>query len=154
MTPTAVDFISRLVGITGVAESVISKAGFSDQAEFLLSRGFTPEHCAVWINKAKTIIGDIELNKGVDIIAHGFSMKLYPGQGGVFISKSLRVGDMPYMNEHAVDEDYIFADSMARVEIIPGGGVQLYISDSDYLESDSNYLSQEGWALLKDAMPQ
>lgn len=91
-----------------------------------------------------------ELN--AELLAAGFVPTTYDDQAGVFMAKRTRVEDLPYAREHLVDNDFIFGSSEAVTEVLPSGKVQLYIPDSDYLEGPIDVYSEEGRALLKDAL--
>lgn len=82
----------------------------------------------------------------------GFFPVKYEGQAGEFLAKTVKVERLPYSNEHLVDGDYIFGDMLATTEVIPDGRVQLCISDADYVEGPHAFDSEEGQALLKDAI--
>jgi hypothetical protein len=86
-----------------------------------------------------------------DLLAAGFAEKTYENQVGIFIAKSLKAWDMPYMKEHVIDGEYIFEDSDVVVEVTPRNEVQLFVAHADYLEGPYPVDSEDGHALLKDA---
>lgn len=79
-------------------------------------------------------------------------MPTHEGQEGEFLTKKARVEQMPYASKHLVDDDFIFGTSEAITEVIPGGLVQLHIPDADYVEGPLPVESDEGQALIKDAL--
>lgn len=87
-----------------------------------------------------------------ELIAAGFVPTVYPGQAGEFLAKRVLVKQMPYACEHLVDNDQIFGDMFAVTELTPDGQVQMLIEDADYIEGPIAADSEEGVALLKDAM--
>lgn len=86
------------------------------------------------------------------LIAAGFVPTRYEDQKGEFLTKRCRVEDLPYANEHLVDNDFIYGDMVAVTEIIPGGSIQFLVTDADYVEGPVPLDSEEGQALLKDAI--
>jgi len=87
-----------------------------------------------------------------DLMNAGFDPVKYDGQVGEFLCKTVKVERLPYANSHLVDNDYIFGDMLATTEVIPDGRVQLCIGDADYAEGPHDFNSEEGQALLKDAV--
>jgi hypothetical protein len=71
---------------------------------------------------------------------------------GEFLTKRLRVEQVPYASQHLVDNDYIRGTSEAITEILPGGYIQMLIPESDYLEGPVPLESEEGRVLLTDAL--
>ena len=86
------------------------------------------------------------------LIAGGFVRTTYPRQEGEFLTKKVLVSQMPYANEHLVDGDFIHADMEAVTELVPDGTVQLSIAGADYVEGPHPVGSEEGIALLNDAL--
>lgn len=87
-----------------------------------------------------------------ELIAHGFVPTKYEGQEGIFLVKKGKVRDFPYSAEHLVDEDYIFGDSEAILDVTPDGQIQFYIPDSDYLEGPYPLDSELGRGLLNEGL--
>ncbi len=86
------------------------------------------------------------------LLAGGFVLRTYPGQVGEFLTKRTKVRDLPRACKHLVDGDFIEDDFEVDTEVIPGNMVQLYIPDADYLEGPFPIGSEEGMALLQDAL--
>lgn len=87
------------------------------------------------------------------MLSSGFAEKTYEGQEGVFISKTLKVRNMPIFSKQIVDNDSFFKDSVFIVELCPDNQVQICSGlkePSDYCEVYDAF-SEEGLALLKDA---
>lgn len=152
MTAKAVDFVAQVSMISGFDVQKLNEIGFFDQAESLEARGITPDVASEWLQEAKIKLGEALLIKDTDLVRSGFAFKLYKDQDGIFITKVMRVGDMPYMSDKAVDEKYIFSESMATVDVGPDGRVSLFIPDSDYYEVEENWMLEDGWAIVKDAL--
>ena len=87
-----------------------------------------------------------------EFVAAGFVPTTYEGQEGEFLTKKVRVEQMPYAAKHLIDDDSIFGTFEAITEVIPGGRVQLYIPDADYAEGPVPIGSEEGQALINDAL--
>jgi hypothetical protein len=91
------------------------------------------------------------------LIAGGFVPVRYDGQEGEFLTRHSKVHDLPYAREHLVDGDYIDAEMSCCTEIIPPDAngvvrVQFSISEADYMEGPWEISTDEGQALLKDAL--
>lgn len=86
------------------------------------------------------------------LIAAGFQPTMYEGQEGEFLVKSVKVEAMPYAREHLIDNEMIFGDMQASTEVTPDGRVQLVIADADYVEGPIALETEEGRALLGDAL--
>lgn len=86
------------------------------------------------------------------LLASGFVTTQYDGQPGEFLVKRAKVEDMPYAREHLIDNNLIYGYMEAVTELTPGGMVQLYIAEADYLEGPVAVASDEGSALLADAV--
>lgn len=86
------------------------------------------------------------------LIAAGFKPTTYEGQAGEFLTKRCRVEDMPYAHEHVEDGDMVLGTMEAITEVTPDGRVQLLISDADYVEGPIAVDSDEGQALIADAV--
>lgn len=82
----------------------------------------------------------------------GFTPVTYKGQKGTFLAKTVKVESMPYAREHLIDHDYITEGMPATTEVLPDGRVQLCIGHADYVEGPHPIDSDEGQALLKDAI--
>ncbi|MFK4705633.1 hypothetical protein ABIC83_002472 [Roseateles asaccharophilus] len=83
------------------------------------------------------------------LVALGFVAVRYDGQDGTFYRRDTKVETMPYMKT-VVDDQVVFADSVAVTEISPEGGISMNIPDTDYLET-FKLESEDGLALLKDS---
>lgn len=86
----------------------------------------------------------------------GFVPTTYPGQPGVFLTKRMPIDDMPYAREHIVDGELVGDSDIAVIEYVPdplfkGGGVQMTVEKTDYIEEAVAVDSEEGVALLRDA---
>lgn len=86
------------------------------------------------------------------LVSGGFVPTTYDGQDGEFLTKRVCVGNMPHAAEHLIDGDLIFGSSEAVTEIIPGDLVQFHIPDADYLDGPVPVDSDEGQALIRDAL--
>lgn len=86
------------------------------------------------------------------LIEGGFAPTHYNNDPGEYLTKRQRVEDLPYTGTHAIDGDYIVEGMIAVTEVLPNGSVQLCIADSDYVEGPFPAGSEEGIALLKDAL--
>lgn len=87
-----------------------------------------------------------------ELKAHGFVEATYEGKDGVSLVKKRKVEDFPYAKEHMVDNEYIYGDSDAFMEVTPDGCIKFVIPDSDYIEGPVALDSEEGSGLLKDAL--
>lgn len=152
MSQAASEFVGKLADLSGFTPEKLQAIGFREQAGELILRGMTPEVCAQWLEAVQIIVVEIEQEKSVDMFVEGFELKIYSGQDGVFLRKEQEALRMPYMNEHIVDEEIVHAESKVVVEVYPDRRVVTNVEDSDYLEEQLDFLSDEGWALLKDAM--
>lgn len=88
--------------------------------------------------------------------AAGFVETTYPGQEGVFLTKRMPVAHMPYASEHIADGEWVSTTDTAVIEVVPdplypGGGVQMAVENTDYMEEPVALDSEEGLALLRDA---
>lgn len=88
--------------------------------------------------------------------AAGFVETTYPGQDGVFLTKRMPISDMPYAREHIIDGDWVGETDIAVIEYVPanhfpGGGVQMSVDKTDYMEEAVLVTTEEGLALLRDA---
>lgn len=83
--------------------------------------------------------------------AAGFKPVTYPGQDGTYYAKTLLVLDMPYMKEHAIDNEVIFEDTQLIVEVTPDARVQMTAVNTSYVEDPIGIDTEEGRALLRDA---
>ena len=86
------------------------------------------------------------------LLAGGFVPTTYEGQAGEFLVKSVPISSMPYAGEHLVDNDMVYPEFTGITEVIPVGMVQMYIPEADYLEGPVPLESDEGQALLRDAL--
>ncbi len=86
------------------------------------------------------------------LLAGGFVPTTHPGQTGEFLTKRTLVEDLPYAREHMVDGSYIRASFEAITEVTPQGDVNFYIPDSEYVEGPYALASDEGLALVNDAL--
>lgn len=87
-----------------------------------------------------------------DLMKSGFSPVHYEGQCGEFLTKTVQVDRLAYSSEYLVGDSAIFSDTMATTEVIPDGRVQLCIGDADYVQGPHDFHSEEGQALIRDAM--
>lgn len=87
-----------------------------------------------------------------DLALAGFSPMTYEGQPGEFLSKTVPVDHLPYSSRNLIDNDWIFGDMLATTEVTLDGRVQLCVGDADYFEGPFPFDSEEGQALLKDAI--
>lgn len=85
------------------------------------------------------------------LLAAGFVETKFQTQGGTFFIKKLNAEDMPYVNEHIVDNDEVLGTSEVIVQVTPGREVQIYIPSADYTEPLVPVDSPEGLAILRDA---
>ena len=92
------------------------------------------------------------------LVANGFEPTTYDGQPGTFYVKKLKASQMPYFNEHVVDNELVFDTDEIVVEVFDGEEngapllvVQLVDQNTDYFEEAVPVESKEGLALLKDA---
>lgn len=152
MSQAASKFVGKLAELSGFTLEKLQAIGFQDQANELIQRGLTPEACAQWLEAVQIIVVEIEQEKSVDMFTEGFELKIYSGQDGVFLRKEQEALRMPYMNEHIVEEEIVRAESKVVIEIYPDRRVVTNVEDDDYLEEQLDFLSDDGWALLKDAM--
>lgn len=88
--------------------------------------------------------------------AAGFIETTYPGQEGVFLTKRLSIAEMPEASATLVDWEIIGDTDIAVVEYVPdplfpGGGVQMTIEHTDYIQDAIPADGEEGLALLRDA---
>lgn len=88
----------------------------------------------------------------IQLIAAGFKPATHEGQVGEFLAKRCRVEDMPYAHAHVEDGDMVLGTMQAITEITPEGHVQMLIADADYVEGPIPVDSDEGRALIADAM--
>lgn len=87
-----------------------------------------------------------------ELIANGFKPTTYEGQVGEFLTKRCRVEDMPYSHAHVEDGDIILGAMEAITEVTPDGRVQMMIAAADYVEGPVPVDSDEGRALINDAV--
>lgn len=88
--------------------------------------------------------------------AAGFVETTYPDQEGAFLTKRMPIQDMPYAREHIVDGDGVMDTDTVVIayvpdNLFPGGGVQMVVEQSDYMEDTVSVNSEDGLALLRDA---
>lgn len=86
----------------------------------------------------------------------GFLETTYPGQDGVFWTKRMPISEMPYAREHVADGEWVAETDIAIIEYVPaslfpGGGVQMTVVNTDYMEETISITTEEGLALLRDA---
>ena len=99
------------------------------------------------------------MKPGIDIEklkAAGFVETTYPGQEGVFWTKRMPISAMPYAREHIADGDLVCETDIAVIEYVPanlfpGGGVQLTVGNTDYMEEAVSVTKEACMALLRDA---
>lgn len=87
-----------------------------------------------------------------ELIDRGFTPRTYEGQEGEFLVMVAKLEDMPYASAHLVDGDLFFGDLEAITEVMPNGLIQFTVSDADYVEGPVELSSEEGQALLQDAI--
>lgn len=85
------------------------------------------------------------------LVANGFSPKVYDQQEGTFYLKILKAAAMPNFNANVVDGDSVFDTDDIAVEVCPDGRVQLVDQNTDYYQEGVPVDSPEGRALLEDA---
>ena len=85
------------------------------------------------------------------LLAAGFIETKFPNQDGTFYIKKLAAEDMPYVNEHIVDNDEVLGTSEVIVQVTPAREVQIYIPSADYTEELVPVDSPEGLGILRDA---
>jgi hypothetical protein len=86
----------------------------------------------------------------------GFAETTYEGQDGVFLTKKMSVMDMPYYREHVVDNQILYEDDIAVIEVgitarFPNGGIQMVAEGTDYIEEMTDVNSEDGISLLREA---
>lgn len=85
------------------------------------------------------------------LLTAGFVETKFPTQDGTFYIKKLAAKDMPYVNEHIVDNDEVLGTSEVIVQVTPAREVQIYIPSADYTEELVPVDSPEGLGILRDA---
>lgn len=78
-----------------------------------------------------------------------------PKNSGTFqacLSKSLTAWDMPYLREHAIDDENVYEATVVVVDVTLDGNVTLTIPDFESAnEGPVSVDSEEGLAILRDA---
>lgn len=87
-----------------------------------------------------------------ELMRNGFAPVRYPEQKGEFLAKTQPITTMPKANAELVDHDMVTPEMLATTEITPAGMVQTYVPDADVLIGPYAQASEEGQALLRDAI--
>lgn len=65
--------------------------------------------------------------------------------------KTMQVKNMPYVNEHMVDDDFLFSDAIGTI-LVSRDEVTLMIPDINYVEGPYSIASGEGINILNDGL--
>lgn len=85
------------------------------------------------------------------LIAAGFQPITYPDRSGTYYRRDTKVESMPYLST-VTDDQFIFASCVATTEVRPDGKVTLAIVETGYLEEPEDIGSEDGQAVLRDAI--
>lgn len=85
------------------------------------------------------------------LVQRGLKPVQYEGQDGEFLMAKLPVQALPNIAPLVIDQELVFGEDLAVVEVCPDATVQLYLPSSHTLYGRHPMHSPEGQAILADA---
>ncbi|MBI6727242.1 hypothetical protein YA0089_26870 [Pseudomonas viridiflava] len=145
--------LANLQLLTGIEKVTLKLYGVDAVSAEMLACGMQLDVITNRLEHSLRVAESLKWDQGLDVLGKGFKITANADTGEVSLRKHLLVKDMPYANEHMIDNDAgINESTKVIVEISSVGHLTLDMPEVGYGEEYAQLTSDDALGLLRDSL--